>query len=609
MSRYAHFLAQSRLIRHYLVKYRKLVGLGTLCLVFIDGLEVVPPILLMKAIDHVVAGRPAEGLWILGAAYLAVALVQAVLRWGWRMCLIRAAVWTGRDLRDRFSNHVFGLGASFFDRRRIGELMALATSDVEAVRQSLGSGIVVLADVVFMFLTVPVAMLWLSPELTLISFLPLPLLPWWVARNEKKIHDRFEAIQEHFGKISGLVQESLAGVRVIKGLARERSFISKLAEAGRENTRLALRLARVQGSFGPMLDAFMSLGLVLLLYYGGTRLLDPATAGGLTLGTFVAFQRYVQKMIWPMAAIGHAISIYQRAVSSGERLLEVEAVVSDVAPPQAPRLPQGFVAGGRTAGRIEMKGLVFGFPGRVEPVLRGIDLCVEAGERIAILGAVGAGKSALLSLLPRLYPVGPGMLLLDGVDINDWPLEELRRQIGFVSQDVFLFSETVLENLAYGMLDWAEGREQVSEIEEATSLAAVHQEVLRFESAYRTRLGERGVNLSGGQKQRLTIARAIAKRPAVLVLDDALSSVDVKTEEGILAGLRARPDRNTELIAAHRISTVRDADRIAVLEGGRISELGTHAQLLRKKGSLYRRYYDQQRLKEDLENYAQEIRV
>jgi ATP-binding cassette subfamily B protein len=279
---------------------------------------------------------------------------------------------------------------------------------------------------------------------------------------------------------------------------------------------------------------------------------------------------------------------------------------NDVADTAAPRLPAALTGkgrGARTPGRIEFRALRFAYPNASAPVLRDISIDIQPGERIAFLGAVGAGKSALLSLLPRLYPVERGMLLIDGVDVDDWPVAELRRQVGYVSQDVFLFSDTVVENVAIGLGEWVEQRHRDVVIQQAAALAAVHDDVVGLVAAYETRLGARGVNLSGGQKQRLTIARALAREPSILVLDDALSSVDVQTEERILKALRNRPHRNTEVIAAHRLSTIQDADRIAVLADGRLVQLGTHQQLMRETSGLYVRFYDQQRLREDLERY------
>ncbi|MGK5086731.1 ABC transporter ATP-binding protein [Bdellovibrionota bacterium FG-2] len=600
---------ESFLLREYLWKYRKLVGWGLVTLFIVDILEILPPFFMKQAVDVATGNEPLSVLGYAVAGYFGVAILQGFCRYGWRVFLIRSAILTGRDLRNRFSSHLLGLSASFFDRKPIGEMMSLATSDVEAVRMAVGSGVLVFADAVFYFLTVPVAMWFLSPRLTLIALLPLPIVPWIIFRNEHEMHHRFERVQDAFGKLSSMAQEGLSGIRVVKAFAKEDVQNRRFDEAGQAYVRLNMELAWVRNRFSPTLDFTMSIGLVLLLFIGGRALIFEGSSNigaALTLGTFVAFQRYIQKMVWPMAALGMAITIFQRAGTSSLRLKEILDEQTDVPHPVGPRLPGGLTVpaprGYRTMGRVELTHLSFTYPGSEKPVLRDISLTIEAGERVAFVGRVGSGKSALLSLLPRLYPVGAGMISVDGVDINEWPMGELRRQVGYVSQDVFLFSDTVTENLSLG-LELPES----AALQEALDVSAVHEEILALRESFSTVLGERGVNLSGGQKQRLTIARALAKHPPILVLDDALSSVDTQTEEKILSALRARPGRNTELIAAHRISTIQDADRIVVLEEGGIVQLGRHRDLLLDTQGIYYHFYEQQRVREELERYADSL--
>jgi ATP-binding cassette subfamily B protein len=605
-SRRRRLLDESAFLREYFWQYRRFMAVGLAALFVVDGLEVIPPLLLRHAVDRIVAGGPAQALLGLAAGYLAIAGAQAAGRYTWRMYVIRTSTLAARDLRNRFTGHLLGLPASFFDRRRIGDLMSLATSDVEAVRLMIGAGILLFADALFYFLVVPVVMFQLSPILTALALLPLPIIPWIVMRNDREIHVRFARLQECLARLSALAQETLAGIRVVKGLAGEAAALARFRALGEEYRKLALSLARVQTAFGPTLEFTMSLGLTGLLFVGGHLLIDEPAGGALTLGVFVAFQRYIQQMVWPMAAVGISLGYYRRSATSTRRLQQVLSEANDVADVAAPRLPAALAGtgrGARTPGRIEFRALRFAYPNAPAPVLRDISIDIQPGERLAFLGAVGAGKSALLSLLPRLYPVERGMLLIDGVDVNDWPVAELRRQVGYVSQDVFLFSDTVVENVAIGLGEWVERQHREVVIQQAAALAAVHDDVLGLVASYETPLGARGVNLSGGQKQRLTIARALAREPAILVLDDALSSVDVQTEERILTALRNRPHRNTEVIAAHRLSTIQDADRIAVLAEGRLVQLGTHQQLMRETGGLYVRFYDQQRLREDLERY------
>ncbi len=456
-------------------------------------------------------------------------------------------------------------------------------------------------------MTVPFGLFFLSPKLTLLAFLPLPVIPWLVMRNEREIHARYDQVQEQFSQISAVTQESLNGIRVLKAFAQEGPQTERFKKECDQFFDLNLRLARVQTSFGPTLDFTMSLGMVMLLYFGGRELIQNGNAAGaLTLGTFVAFQRYIQKMVWPMAAFGMALSTYQRSVTSARRLDDVHQSKTDVPQVEHARMPQEFSpTGWKTEGRIEIRNLNFQFPGTEKAVLKNIGLTIEPGERVAFVGSIGSGKSALLSLLPRLYPVDEGMLFIDGIDVNHWRLQDLRHQVGYVSQDVFLFSETVLENLAYSLHEKAQDSKSL--IFAHTKLACVHDDALSLVEGYQTRVGERGVNLSGGQKQRLTIARAIVKQPSILVLDDALSSVDVQTEEKILRGLKSRSGRNTELISAHRISTIQDADRIVVLERGQIIQQGRHQELLADKNGLYHRFVEQQHLKDELESYVETL--
>ncbi|HEX4996672.1 MAG TPA: ABC transporter transmembrane domain-containing protein, partial [Terriglobia bacterium] len=417
------FLEDSAFIRHYVWKYRRPMAVGLACLVIVDVLAILPPLLVKYAVDSITAGTSGTLLGWLALAYFVISLAQAACRYGWRMYLIRTSMFAARDIRNRFAGHLFGLSMSFFDRRRIGDLMSLETSDIDAVRMMIGAGILTLADAAFNFMTIPVAMFILSPKLTLMSFIPLPIIPWVVMRNEREIHLRFARVQECLSRISAMTQENLAGIRVVKGLAGEEGALKRFRDLGEEYRSLSLRLARVQTSFGPTLDFAMSLGLAILLYFGG-RLLIGGTDPTLTLGDFVAFQNYIQQMVWPMAAVGLAFSFYRRSVTSGRRLREVFAEQTDVPDPPAPVRPAA-----KTPGAIEFRNLRFRFPGTDRDALNGITLQIRPGERVAFVGTIGSGKSALLGLLPRLYPVERGMLFIDGIDINDWPIDELRRQV------------------------------------------------------------------------------------------------------------------------------------------------------------------------------------
>lgn len=601
------FLQESTFIREYLWKYRKLVFWGLLSLFVVDALEIVPPLILKEAVDTIAAGQGASQLWKLAGIYVAISIVQALGRFGWRFFLIRTSMISGRDLRERYANHLFRLSPSFYDRKKIGDLMSLATSDVEAIRMAMGGGLIIFADAVVYLLTVPVAMFFLSPQLTLLAFIPLIAVPFIVVKNERLINERFTKVQESFSRLSALAQENLMGIRVIKGFARENAQIDRFLKTGQEYVRLNLQLSRVQSAFGPTLDFIMSLGLVLLLYVGGGQVID----GALSLGTFIAFQRYIQKMIWPMTAVGLSVTFYQRAVAGSNRLKDVLKEKSDIPENPTPVLPEKKTQTARgtwrTPGAIEFRNLNFSYPGSNKLALKNISLRIDPGSRIAIVGLIGSGKSSLLNLIPRLYPVSRGSVFVDGVDVNDWPLKDLRDQIGYVSQDTFLFNDTVFENVSLGLFQYLTGQSLQTSVFNAAEKAAIHNDILRMDRSYDTQLGERGANVSGGQRQRLTIARALATEPPILILDDALSAVDMHTEELILSGLRQRENRNTEIIAAHRISTVKDSDTIFVMNEGEIIQSGSHSELLKQRNSLYWKFYEQQRLQAEVESYVSQL--
>jgi ATP-binding cassette subfamily B protein len=545
---------------------------GLVALTFVNVLSILPPLILKNAVDGVVTDPTGSRLGVYALQFLGAALGMALGRYYWRVFLVYSSHRAGRDLREELASHLLRLAPGFFDRTRIGELMALQNSDVEGVRQGLGPGLIVLADALFFFLTVPVAMWILSPELTLLTVLPLPLVPFIVLYCERQIHARYLKVQEHFSELSALAQEILSGMRIVKGMANEDAQLQGFARSGLKFIALNSRLNRVQSAFSPALDLVLSLGMLCLLYWGGKEVLS----GAVTVGTFVAFQRYLQMMIWPVSAIGMAVTHYQRAVASSLRIEEVFRERSEV---EEPKNPRPF---SRARGEIEFAGL--SFRRGDHELLKDIRLKIQPGERVAFMGPIGSGKSTLLSLVPRLYPVESGTLRIDGVDVGELSLSDLRAQVGFVGQDHFLFHASVLENLYIGFSDRETTREHA---EEVARLASVHADIEGLPDGYQTFLGERGVNLSGGQKQRLSIARALARRAPILILDDALSSVDTATEEDILRTIGSLRDRPTLLISAHRLSTAKLADRIVILEHGRIVAVGNHAELIAQKQPYY----------------------
>jgi ATP-binding cassette, subfamily B, multidrug efflux pump len=585
----------SALVRKYLWNNRKLVFWGMLTLILVDLLEIVPPLLLKRAIDHLSLPSQFQVIAECAILYFAVFFFQGLGRYGWRMFLIRSSYLSGRDLRHEFVNHLFKLPPAFYDKNRVGDLMSLSNGDVESVRQYLGPGILTLADSLFYLLSVPVAMALLSPKLTLIVLLPLPLIPIVVMAYEKRIHLRYKASQNHFSEISSMAQESLNGIRVVKAFAQESKQESRFRKLGETYIELNLKLARTQSSFGPLMDFFTSLGLVALIWWGGLEVID----GSVSLGTLVAFQRYMQKMVWPMIAVGFSMSMYQRAKASSERLTDVLIRQSEITE-KSPAL-------GRTRKQnpdpreIRIQNLSFAYPSNPERmVLKNVSLQVEKGMRVALMGGVGSGKTTLLQLLPRLYQAPEKTIHVGGSFIEDWNLQELRKSFGMVTQDVFLFSDTLEKNISFREPHLA-ANHRTEKVIQRVKEAEFSQDLQHLENGLLTVLGERGVTLSGGQKQRVSIARALFDQPPVLLFDDALSAVDVKTESRLLASLRQHLGGSTLLYSAHRLSSVRDADLIAVLHQGELVQQGTHTQLLKERSGPYFRFYEQQRIEEELE--------
>lgn len=585
--------AERKLIVELMMKYRTRVGLGLLTLVLVDVLEVIPPIILKEAIDLAMSKSQMSRIIFWASIYMTVALAQAACRYAWRMLVVRSSMLAGGDLRNHFASKLFECDAQFFDRRPVGDLMSHATSDIDAIRMALGPGLISFADALFYIVTVPVAMVLLSPKLTLLALLPLPLIPFVIAKLEKRISRHFERVQESFSRISSFAQEAIAGVRVLKAFSVESRAVHRFKLEGEESIRRSLELARVQTLIGPVLDFTMSMGMVVLLAVGGPLTMNET----ISLGTFVAFQRYIQKMIWPMTAIGLSVNYYQRSLASARRILQIlhePNLLLDQSRRSRQECETLQSSPLEIKGRIELKNLWFRFPGSEEWVLKGVSATIEPGSRVALTGKVGSGKSAFLSVIARLYPVDREMVFIDGVDINDWNLADLRKTVGYVGQDAFLFSQSVRENI---LLD---GDETL--IHEACDLAAIDEEIKSLPEGYLTLLGEKGTSLSGGQKQRLSIARVLAQKPKILLLDDVFSAVDTATETHILDRLSARKEGATEILVAHRLSSFRYCDRILVFESGKCVADGSHLELL-KTSDVYREWIEHQRIKEEVEHY------
>ena len=464
--------------------------------------------------------------------------------------------------------------------------MALATNDISAVRNALGPGIMYPTDTLMTFVMVLGVMLYADWQLTLLALIPLPFVSLAVYRLGKLVHKKFEERQAQYSALTTRAQENLSGIRVIKTYVREEHETALFRDMSWDYLKKNLVLARVQSIMWPLMFLLIGFSLVITLYYGGSRVMD----GRLTIGTLTAFFGYQVMLIWPMIAFGWVINQLQQGAASMARLsriLDTEPEIKDT----------GVTDEGITSvkGTIEFRNVTFRHAGAEQPALRAISLTIPAGRTLAIVGYTGSGKSTMVNLIPRLYDVTEGELLIDGVDVRKIPLKVLRGAIGYVPQETFLFSETIAENIAYGT-----DAGTVADVNEAAEIARIAHDIADFPKGYETFLGERGITLSGGQKQRTSIARAVMRKPAILILDDALSAVDTYTEEGILSRLRGVMKGRSSIIISHRISTVKDADSIVVLDGGAIREQGTHDELV-ALGGIYAELHRKQLLEEELE--------
>jgi len=533
-----------------------------------------------------------------------VALLAGASRYGMRELLNGISRRIETDLRNDIFAHLLRLPAEFYDQWRTGDLMSRATNDVLAVRQVAGPAIMYLVNTTTVSLLALGLMLWIDPRLTLVAMIPLAALPPAVLVFGKQIHERFERIQDQFSAISSFAQENLASIRIVKAYTGEDRQSRAFAALNEEYLGRNMALARVWGAFYPSLMLLSGLGAVVVLWYGGHEVM----VGAITLGDFVAFGFYLTLLSWPMIALGWVTNLFQRGTASLARIDEMLSTPPAVADPE-PKRQRGPLIRTAVRGAIEFDGVSFRYPGTERWVLRDLSLRIEPGETVALVGATGSGKSTAVRLIPRLYDVSIGAVRLDGVDVRDLPLSELRGAISVVPQETFLFSQSLRRNIALrkGHRDGSrpassvDGRER---IENAVQIAQLKETLALLPHGLDTRLGERGIDLSGGQKQRATLARAIYRNTPVLLLDDALSAVDTVTETAILAGLRGFMGQRTSLIVSHRVSAVAGADRIFVLVDGRLAESGTHEELVRR-GEAYAVLLERQLLAEELERQTE----
>ena len=577
-----------RLLPYYR-PYRADVAWGLALVVASAAFSSVVPWFLRRALDGIRADAPLKSIWLLGAAMVGVSLIGGVGRYQMRMRLNSVSRWIEYDLRNDLFQRLETLDPSYFGRMRTGDLMARLTNDLSAVRMAVGPAIMYLTNTIAGGAFALGFMLFISPKLTLIAALPMTALPVIGLLLGKHIHARFEAVQSHFSDLTTHAQENLAGVRIVRAFRQESAEIARFAELNDQYLEKNMDLARLYGLMHPGFSIFAGFGMVAVIGLGGRLVIQ----GTITVGEFVAFGLYLGMLTWPLIALGWVINLFQRGAASMMRLLDILDARSRLAVPERRRTlpPAG-------AGRsIEFRHVGFHYP--VEPgrqprwVLRDVSFVAPAGATIGVVGATASGKSALMDLIPRLFDPQEGEILIDGIPIRDLDMADLRHQIGYVPQENFLFSDTIRSNLAYGTTD-----ESVSGW--AAEIAQLAETINAFPGGYDTVLGERGINLSGGQKQRATLARALARKPSIVLLDDALSAVDTHTEAEILRSLREALAGRTALIASHRVSAIRDATWIIVLDEGRIVEQGRHADLL-AAGGRYWALLSRQQLEESIE--------
>ncbi len=568
----------------YLKKYRRGYAVGTLCVLLTNGIWVLFPQVIRRAIDDLHTGVTLRKLGIYALLIVAIALSKGVFQFLTRWIVIGISRDIEFDLRNDIFGHLEQLSYPYYQRTRTGDIMARATNDLNAVRMLLGPAIMYSANTIVFTAGALAFMLAISPKLTLYAFLPLPVVSIIVQYFGRQIHERFERIQAMFSDISARAQENFSGARVIRAYAQEDAEITNFEKANTEYISRSLKLVRLMGMLWPTLETMLGLAVVLVLWLGGREVL----AHRISVGDFVAFNTYMVQLTWPVIALGWVINIFQRGTASMGRINEMLVEQPEI----HDELPVGARPPQVIRGEIEFRNLNFAYNGA--PVLHDINLRILEGSSLAIVGPTGAGKTTLVDLIPRIYDAPDGTVLIDGRPIRAYPLDVLRRNIGFVPQETFLFSETIRENIAFG-IENADLR-QVQDAAEGASIAA---DIETFPEQYDTVVGERGITLSGGQKQRTAIARALIRNPRILILDDALSSVDTQTEDKILAHLREVMQGRTTIFISHRVSTVRNADQIAVLHGGRIVELGTHDELLAHNG-YYTDLYNKQLLEEEL---------
>lgn len=565
-------------------RWRILIGLAALLLV--DVLQLFIPRIVKYAIDDLTSGViSSPQLLLYGVEVLILALGIGGFRYVWRYLLLGAARRVEKALRNRLFLHLQTLSSSYFSRTKLGDLMAHATNDIEAVRMSIAMGLVFMVDTIILGVLTIFFMIYIHPLLTLYAILPMPLITVITIFFGRVIHQRFETLQRTFGLLTERVREAIAGIRVVKAYVQEENEKEKLFRLSQDYVQKHVNMTKLWGMFFPLILLFSNLSMAIVLYLGGKLTILQS----ISTGDFVAFMSYLGMLAWPMMALGWAINVIQRGSASMARLNRIFMEVPEIS--DSPEV----IGSGSLKGRIEIRGLTISPRNGGDFLLRDMHLNIDEGERMMIVGRTGSGKTVFCDLLVRILDPPEGCLFFDGTEIHRIPIKMLRKSIGYIPQDTILFSDTIRENIAFGRLDVSS-----REIEEAARLAQIYDEIIGFPEGMNTMIGEKGITLSGGQRQRIAIARAILMDPPIFILDDALSSVDIQTEERILEGMEKFLQGRTSILITHRIAPLRRADRIVVLDKGRVVEMGDHSTLL-SEGGIYADLYQQRQLEEELE--------
>lgn len=558
---------------------------GIFCLILVDFLQLIPPKILGDVTDSLMYGNGSNMLLLKSIGIiLVITVLIAFGRFVWRIYVNGSSRKIEYDIRSAYVKHLQSLSSDFYDERKTGDLMALATNDLNAVRMAVGPGVIMFFDSVVLTFATLFIMLSINVKLTVLALIPLPFIAIVSTKFGKMLHSKFGRVQRCFGRLTDVVQENFSGIRIVKSFVQEKKEYDKFLKENDNNFDANMDFVKIWGVFSPLVEFISLLSFAILIGVGGTLVIE----GNISVGEFITFNMYLGNLVWPMRAVGMVINTIQRGDASLERIEEVMRV--------KPRIVDSSMAKDveHLEGDIKIEDLNFKYKTGTGEVLKNVNLTIKSGETLGVVGRTGSSKTTLISLLLRLYNVEDGKVFIGGRDINKITLHSLRKNIGFVSQDPFLFSDTIADNicLAFDEVD-------MDKVKEATKMADIYDNIMDFPDKFDTMVGERGTTLSGGQKQRSSIARALIKNPDILILDDCLSAVDAKTEVSILKSLKEFMKNRTSIIVSHRISSVKDADNIIVLDNGSIVEYGTHEELLGING-IYKDIYNKQQIEEEI---------